>query len=162
MDCSDQELGRFTLDGVFNIANTLVAAGFPYSKVLPSNMSLACKCFLTYEVVTTHIPVLDAPRKGLDLVRVMVSTGIDLVQQHPQVQQLLFPAALSKIGASELRQLIKYDQTDDSTAKAAEYFEKCLNELNNRGTEILNECILRFMLIVHTHPCCTWKFVLQW
>ena len=53
---------------------------------------------------------------------------------------------------SELRQLIKYDQTDDSTAKAAEYFQKCLNELNNRGTEILNECILRFMLIVHTHP----------
>lgn len=53
---------------------------------------------------------------------------------------------------SELRQLIKYDQADDSTAKAAEYFQKYLNELNNRGTEILNECILRFMLIVHTHP----------
>ena len=114
-------------------------------------MSLACECVLTYEVVIKHIPVLDA-LKGLDLVCVIVSTGIDLVQQHPQVQQLIFPAALSKIDVSELRQLIKYDQTDDSTAKAAEYFQKYLNELNNRGTEILNECILRFMLIVHTHP----------
>ena len=41
-------------------------------------MSLACECVLTYEVVTKHIPVLDALR-GLDLVCVMVSTGIDLV-----------------------------------------------------------------------------------
>ena len=89
----------------------------------------------------------------------MASTGIDPVQQHPQLQQLIFPAAVSRIEVSE--QLIKYNQTDDSTAKAVEYFDKYLDELNTRGTEILNECILRFMLIGHTHPCCTWKFMMQ-
>lgn len=52
MDCNDQELGRLTLDGDFNIADTLVAAGFPHIEVLPSNRSLACECVLTYEVVT--------------------------------------------------------------------------------------------------------------
>ena len=52
MDCNDQELGRLTLDGDFNVADTLVAAGFPHIEVLPSNRSLACECVLTYEVVT--------------------------------------------------------------------------------------------------------------
>ena len=56
---------------------------------------------------------------------------------------------------------MRYNQTDDSTAKAAEYFEKYLDELNTRSTEVFNVCILRFMLIVHTHPCCTCKFMMQ-
>jgi len=68
----------------------------------------------------------------------MATTGTDLVQQHPQVQQLIFPAAESKVEVSELLQLIKYNHTDDSTAKAAEYFETYLDELNIRGTVILN------------------------
>lgn len=38
---------------------------------------------------------------------------------------------------SHLRQLIKYDPTNESTAEAAEYFEKYLDELNNRGTPVL-------------------------
>lgn len=61
----------------------------------------------------------------------MASTGIDPVQQHPQLQQLIFPAAVSRIEVSE--QLIKYNQTDDSTAKAVEYFYKYLDELNTRA-----------------------------
>ena len=79
MDCSDQELGRFTLDGDFSIGDTLVAAGFPHIEVLHSNRLLACECVLTYEVVTKHIPVLNDLRKGLDSVHAMASTGIDLV-----------------------------------------------------------------------------------
>lgn len=63
----------------------------------------------------------------------MATSVTDLVQQHSKVQQLIFPAAKSKIEVSALRQLIKYDPTNDSTAKAAEYFEKYLDELNNRG-----------------------------
>ncbi|KAK2572104.1 hypothetical protein P5673_002306 [Acropora cervicornis] len=132
-----EELGKFTSDGDFNIADTLVSAGFPHIEVLPSNRSLAYECVLTYEVVTKRIPVLDDLRKGLDSVRVMATTGTDLVQQHPQVQQLIFPAAESKIEVSELRQLIKYNQTDGSTAQAAEYFEKYLDELNTRDEETL-------------------------
>lgn len=131
MDCNDQELGRLTLDGDFNIADTLVAAGFPHIEVLPSKRSLACECVLTYEVVTQCIPVLDDLRKGLDSERVMASTGIDPVQQHPQLQQLIFPAAVSRIEVSE--QLIKYNETDDSTEKAVEYFDKYLDELNTRA-----------------------------
>lgn len=138
MDCSDQELGKFTSDGDFNIADTLVSAGFPHIEGLPSNRSLTYECVLTYEVVTKRIPVLDDLRKGLDSVHVMATTGTDLVQQHPQVQQLIFPLAESKIEVSELRQLIKYNQTDGSTAQAAEYFEKYLDELNTRGTVVLN------------------------
>ena len=42
MDCNDQELGRLTLDGDFNIVDTLVAARFPHIEVLPPNRSLAC------------------------------------------------------------------------------------------------------------------------
>lgn len=140
MDCSDQELSKFTSDGDFNIADTLVAAGFPHIEVLPSNMSLAYECVLSYEVVTKRIPVLDDLRKGLDSVRVMATTGTDLVQQHPQVQQLIFPAAESQIEVSDLRQLIKYNETDDSKAIAVEFFEKYLDLLNTRGTVILNEC----------------------
>lgn len=74
---------------------------------------------------------MDDLRKGLDSERVMASTGIDPVQQHPQLQQLIFPAAVSRIEVSE--QLIKYNQTDDSTAKAVEYFYKYLDELNTRA-----------------------------
>ena len=140
MDCSDQELSKFTSDGDFNIADTLVAAGFPHIEVLPSNRSLAYECVLTYEVVTKRIPVLDDLRKGLDSVRVMATTGTDPVQQHPQVQQLIFPAAESQIEVSDLRQLIKYNETDDSKAIAVEFFDKHLNLLNPRGTVILNEC----------------------
>lgn len=107
---------------------------------------------LTYEVVTKRIPVLDDLRKGLDSACVMATTGTDLVQQHPQVQQLIFPAAESKIKVSELRQLIKYNQTDGSTAQAAEYFEKYLDELNTRGTVVLN---LEWMYFeVHTNNYC--------
>ena len=40
-------------------------------------------------------------------------------------------------------------------------FEKYLDELNTRSTEVFNVCILRFILIVHSHPCCTCKFMLQ-
>lgn len=74
---------------------------------------------------------MDDLRKGLDSERVMASAGIDPVQQHPQLQQLIFPAAVSRIEVSE--QLIKYNQTDDSTAKAVEYFYKYLDELNTRA-----------------------------
>ena len=63
--------------------------------------------------------------------------------------------------SSNIHKYSNYNQTDGSTEKAAEYFEKHLDELNTRGTEILNECILRFMLIVHAHPCCTCKFMMQ-
>ena len=140
MDCSDQELSKFTSDGDFNIADTLVASEFPHTEVLSSNRSLAYECVLTYEVVTKRIPVLDDLRKGLDSVHVMATTGTDLVQQHPQVQQLIFPAAESQIEVSDLRQLIKYNETDDSRAIAVEFFEKYLDLLNTRGTVILNEC----------------------
>lgn len=54
MECSDQELGKFTSDGDVNIADTLVAAGFPLIEVLPFNRSLAYECVLTYEVVTLY------------------------------------------------------------------------------------------------------------
>lgn len=54
MDCNDQELGRFTLDGDFNIADTLVAAGFPHIEVnlpptghWPVNVSLHMKLSLS-------------------------------------------------------------------------------------------------------------------
>jgi len=50
MDCSDQELGKYTSDGDFNIADALVPAGFPHIEVLPSNSSLAFERVLTYEV----------------------------------------------------------------------------------------------------------------
>ena len=102
-----------------------------------SNRSQAYECVLTYEAVTKRIAVLDDIRKGLSSVRVMATSVTDLVQQHPKVQELIFPAAKSKIEVSALRQLIKYDPTNDSTAKAAEYFEKYLDELNNRGTRAL-------------------------
>ena len=64
MDCSDQELSKFTSDGDFNIADTLVAAGCPHIEVLPSNRSLAYECVLTYEVVTKRIPVLETSGRG--------------------------------------------------------------------------------------------------
>ena len=90
---------------------------------------------LTYEVITKRIAVLDDLRKGLDSVRVMATSTIDLAKQHPKVQQLIFPDAESTIDVYQLRQLIKYDdRTDESRAKAAEYFEKYLDELNARGT----------------------------
>ena len=81
--------------------------------------------------------VLDDLRRGLGSVRVMAPGVTDLVQQHPKVQQLIFPPAESKIEVSHLRQLIKYDPTNESTAEAAEYFEKYLDELNTRGTPVL-------------------------
>ena len=78
--------------------------------------------------------VLDDLRKGLGSVCAMATSVTDLVQQHPKVQQLIFPAAESKIEVSHLRQLIKYDPANGSTAKAAEYFEKYLDQLNTRRT----------------------------
>ena len=136
MNCSDQELGKFTSDGDFNIADILASAGFPHIEVTPSNRLLAYECVLTYEVVTKRVTVLDDLRKGLDSVRVMGTSVLDLLQQNPQVQELIFPVAESRIEVSELKQLIKYDPTDDSTSKVAEYFEKYLDELSARGTII--------------------------
>ena len=114
-----------------------MAAGFPHIEVNPSNRSQGYESALTYEVVTKRIVVLDYLRKGLGLVLVMATSVTDLIQQYPKVQQLIFPAAKSKIEVSCLSRLIKYDPTNDSTAKAAEYFEKCLDELNTRGTPAL-------------------------
>lgn len=118
--CSDQELGKFTLDGDFNITDILVSGGFPHIEVTPSNRLLAYECVLTYEVITKCITVLDDLRKGLDSVRVMGTSVIDLLQRHPQVQQLVFPVAKSTTEVSELRLLLKYDQTDESTSKVAD------------------------------------------
>ena len=119
----------------YNLENIhiLTAAGFPYIEVNPSNRSEAYECVLTYEVVTKQIVVLDDLKKGLCSVSVMATSVADLVQQHLKVQQLIFPAAKSKVEVSRLRQLINYDLTNDSTAKTAEYFEKYLDELNTRG-----------------------------
>ena len=52
--CSDKELGKFTLDGDFNITDILVSGGFPHIEVPPSNWLLAYECVLTYEVITKH------------------------------------------------------------------------------------------------------------
>lgn len=89
--CSDQELGKFelgkfTLYGNFNFTDILVSAGFPHIGVTPSNQLLAYECVLTYEVITKHITVLDDLRKGLDLVRMMGTSVIDLLQRHSKVQ----------------------------------------------------------------------------
>lgn len=97
---------------------------------------------LTYEVITKCITVLDDLRKGLDSVRVMGTSVIDL-QRHPQVQQLVFPVAKSTTEVSELRLLLKYDPTDESTSKVAEFFEKYLDELSTRGTIIVVEVFLQ-------------------
>lgn len=140
--CSDQELGKFTLDGDFNITDILVSGGFPHIEVTPSNRLLAYECVLTYEVITKCITVLDDLRKGLDSVRVMGTSVIDL-QRHPQVQQLVFPVAKSTTEVSELRLLLKYDPTDESTSKVAEFFEKYLDELSTRGTIIVVEVFLQ-------------------
>lgn len=85
--CSDQELGKFTLDGNFNITDILVSAGFPHIEVTPSNWLLAYEYVLTYEVITKRITVLDDLRKRLDSVRVMGTGVID------------FPATLSSATA---------------------------------------------------------------
>lgn len=141
--CSDQELGKFTLDGDFNITDILVSGGFPHIEVPPSNWLLAYECVLTYKVITKRITVLDDLRKGLDSVRVMGTSVIDLLQRHSQVQQLVFPVAKSTTEVSELRLLLKYDPTDESTSKVAEFFEKYLDELSTRGTIIVVEVFLQ-------------------
>ena len=140
--CSDQELGKFTLDGDFNITDILVSAGFPHIEVTPSNRLLAYECVLTYEVITKRITVLDDLRKRLDSVRVMGTGVIDLLQRHSQVRQLVFPVAKSTTEVSELRLLLKYDPTDESTSKVAEFFEK-LDELSTGGTIIVLEVLLQ-------------------
>ena len=45
------------------------------------------------------------------------------------MQNLIFSDAESNIEVSGLRQLIKYDPTNDSTPKAAQDFERYLDEL---------------------------------
>ena len=149
MHYSDQELGKFTLDGDFNITDILVSGGFPHIEVTPSNRLLAYECVLTYEVITKCITVLDDLRKGLDSVRVMGTSVIDLLQRHPQVQQLVFPVAKSTTEVSELRLLLKYDPRDESTSKVAEFFEKYLDELSTRGTIIVVEVFLLPSLSMH-------------
>lgn len=49
---------------------------------------------IDYEVVTKRVAVLDDLRKGLDSVHVMGTCLLDLLQQNPQVQELIFPVAL--------------------------------------------------------------------
>ena len=102
LNCSDQELGKCTSDGEFNIADILMAAGFPYIEVNPCNPSQAYECVLTYEVVTKRLVVLDDLRKGLGSVRVMATSVTGLLQQHPKVQHLIFPAAKIKIAVKNL------------------------------------------------------------
>ena len=92
---------------------------------------------------TKRITVLDDLRKGLDSVRVMGTSVIDLLQRHSQVQQLMFPVAKSTTEVSELRLPLKYDLTDESTSKVAEFFEKYLDELSTRGTIIILEVFLQ-------------------
>jgi hypothetical protein len=72
----------------------------------------------------------------------MGSTLLNLVHQHPDIKQLLFPNADSSIDLQELMKLVDYDVTDDNYKFAASEVSQQwqLPQPEEMGEKILLKC----------------------
>ncbi len=111
-----------------------MSAGYPHLTVSPERRQLAVECCVQYEVITKRISALDDMRKGLQSVKVLGNSILDLLVKWPSLKEKLFPRkSKPSISLPELTTTIMYDMSDDSLATATKYFfEKYLNELSER------------------------------
>lgn len=121
-------------DSSLSISELLVSAGYPHLTVSPKRRQLAFECCVQYEVITKRISALDDMRKGLQSVKVLGNSILDLLMKWPTLKEKLFPQnSKPTINLPALTPIIMYDMDDDSLATATKYFfEKYLNELSER------------------------------
>lgn len=111
-----------------------MSAGYPHLTVSPQRRQLAFECCVQYEVITKRIPALDDMRKGLQSVKVLGNSILELLMKWPTLKEKLFPPqSKATISLSALTTIISYDIGDDSLATTTKYFfEKYLSELSER------------------------------
>ena len=113
-----------------------MSAGYPHIDVTGNRRRLAYECCLVHEVITKRIPALEDIRKGLESVKVLGKSSLDLLTKWPELKKRFFPAhEADVIDAATLRSHFLYDTYADDSAsqQARKYFEKYLDELEARG-----------------------------
>mgnify|MGYP002804255812 CR=1 FL=1 len=95
--------------------------------VLPEQRQLAVECCVQYEVITKRISALDDMRKGLQSVKVLGNSILDLLVKWPTLKEKLFPRkSRPSINLSALITSIMYDMGDDCLATATKHFLKVI------------------------------------
>lgn len=122
-------------DSHLNLCDLLVSAGYPHLTISPERRQLAFECCLQYEVITKRITALDDMRKGLQGVKVWGNTILALLERWPDLKEKLFPRkSQNSIDLCEFTACIEFQIGDFALAnKTRDYFEKYVDELNERG-----------------------------
>ena len=119
-----------------------MSAGFPHISITKERKYLAYECCLLYKVITKRVAALDDMRKGLQSVRVMGNTSLDLLVKWPELKERIFPAEKSEeITATALGSHLVYETNNVALNHETQlFFEKYVEELSVRdGT-----CIVTF------------------
>jgi hypothetical protein len=130
-------LCEFTTPGSsYDISDLLMSAGYPHISVTANTRCLAYECCLVYEVITKRIPALEDIRKGLECVKVLGKSSINLLTKWPELKARFFPAPEANIiDAATLRSHFIYEADADNSGcqQTRAYFENYLDELGARG-----------------------------
>lgn len=133
--CTDGKLSEFTSpDSPLDISELLVSAGFPHISITAGRKHLAYECCLLYEVITKRVAALDDMRKGLQSVKVMGITPLDLLAKWPVLREMFFPGATSEaVDATALASHIIYEMADVALNHETKIlFERYMKELSVR------------------------------
>lgn len=137
LTCPDDQLSRFMDPSEScNLADVLIAGGFPHLEVCSSTRVLAYECVVRSEVITKRVPALDDLRNGLVSESYMGLNLLDIARSHAEVQLLIFPLPGKRIMLIDLWQLVKFDDaSDEEMVNSKRFMEKYLEELDVRGKE---------------------------
>ena len=136
LECTDEEqFSEFlTTDSDLDISDLLMSAGFPHITITPGTKQIAYECCLLYEVITKRVTALDDIRKGLQSVKVLGNTALDLLAKWPVLKNNFFPEArIEAVGVEMLLPRITYVTDENAVNRAAQtHFEDYISELSTR------------------------------
>ena len=119
-----------------NLADVLIAGGFPHLDVCSSTRVLAYECVMRSEVITKRLPALDDLRNGLVSEHYMGLNILDIAQSHEEVQLLIFPLQGKRIVLEDLKQLVKFDDaSDEEKLNSKRFMERYIEDLNAQGNK---------------------------
>ena len=110
-----------------------MAAGFPHISITQERKQLAYECCLLHEVITKRVAALDDIRKGLQSVKLLGNTVLDLLRRWPVLKKKFFPEAKTeRVDQEMLVPRIVYIEENPVHRDVRVYFEQYIQDLNAR------------------------------
>ena len=110
-----------------------MAAGFPHISITQERKQLAYECCLLHKVITKRVAALDDIRKGLQSVKLLGNTVLDLLRRWPVLKKKFFQEAKTeRVDQEMLVTRIVYIEENPVHRDVRVYFEQYIQDLNSR------------------------------